>query len=55
MDSDTARTARHAVSEQRLDASIDVVAREMTDAEPSPALRVQVLERIDAGRRQFFL
>jgi hypothetical protein len=52
MDSDTARTTRHAVSEQHLDAAIDVVAREMTDLEPSAALRAQVLERIEQGRRR---
>jgi hypothetical protein len=50
MDSDTARTARHAVSEQQLDAAIDVVAREMTGLEPSSALRVRVLERIEQDR-----
>ena len=52
MDSDTARTTRHAVREQQLDAAIDVVAREMTRLEPSAALRAQVLERIEQGRRR---
>jgi hypothetical protein len=51
MNSDTAPTTRHAVSEQRLDAAIDLVAREMTDREPSAAMRAQVLERIEQGRR----
>jgi len=35
-----------------IDAAIDVVAREMTDLEPSSALRAQVLERIQQGRRR---
>jgi hypothetical protein len=35
-----------------IDAAIDVVAREMTDLEPSAALRAQVLERIEQGRRR---
>jgi hypothetical protein len=52
MDSDTAPTTRHAVSEQQLDAAIDVVAREMTDLDPSAAMRAQVLERIEQGRRR---
>ena len=34
-----------------LDAAIDVVAREMTEGEPSGALRARVLERIEQGRR----
>jgi len=52
MDSDTARTTRHAVSEQHLDAAIDVVAREMTEVDPPASLRAQVLERIEQGRRR---
>ena len=34
-----------------LDAAIDTVAREMTEFEPSGALRARVLERIEQGRR----
>jgi hypothetical protein len=52
MDSDTARTTRHAVSEQHLDAAIDVVAREMTDLDPSAAMRARVLERIEQDRQR---
>ena len=35
-----------------IDAAIDVVAREMTDLDPSAALRARVLERIEQGRRR---
>ena len=35
-----------------IDAAIDVVAREMTDVDPSAAMRAQVLERIEQGRRR---
>ena len=35
-----------------LDAAIDTVAREMTEGEPSGALRARVLERIEDGRRR---
>ena len=35
-----------------LDSAIDTVAREMTDAEPSGALRARVLERIEQGRHR---
>jgi hypothetical protein len=52
MDSDTARTTRLAVSEQQLDAAIDVVAREMTEMKPSAALRARVLERIEHDRQR---
>ena len=38
------------MSDARLDAAIDAVAREMTEGEPSGALRAQVLERIEQGR-----
>ena len=34
-----------------LDAAIDIIAREMTEFEPSGALRARVLERIGQGRR----
>ena len=34
-----------------LDVAIDAVAREMTEGEPSGALRARVLERIEQGRR----
>jgi hypothetical protein len=37
-----------------LDAVIDAVAREMTEAEPSGALRARVLDEIAPGRRQTF-
>jgi hypothetical protein len=43
---------RHPVDEAQLDAAIDTVAREMTEFEPSGALRAQVLERIGQGRRR---
>ena len=42
---------RHSVDEARLDVTIDTVAREMTEGEPSGALRARVLERIEQGRR----
>jgi hypothetical protein len=35
-----------------LDAAIDAVAREMTEGEPSAALRARVLEQIEHGRRR---
>jgi len=35
-----------------VDAAIDAVAREMTDAEPSAALRARVLDRIEQGGRR---
>jgi len=35
-----------------LDAAIDTVAREMTEGEPSGALRARVIERIEQGRRR---
>jgi len=40
------------MSDARLDAAIDAVAREMTDAEPSGALRARVLARIEEGRHR---
>jgi hypothetical protein len=43
---------QRAVDEERLDAAIDSVAREMTGGEPSGALRELVLERIEQGRRR---
>jgi hypothetical protein len=52
MDSDTARTTRREISEQQLNAAIDIVALEMTAAEPSAALRARVLERIERDRRR---
>ena len=40
------------VTPVELDAAIDAVAREMTDAEPSGTLRARVLEQIEDGRRR---
>jgi hypothetical protein len=42
---------RRPVDDAQLDAAIDTVAREMTELEPSGALRARVLERIEQGRR----
>lgn len=50
MNSDSTQLAGTPSAE--LDAAIDAVAREMTDAEPSGALRVRVLERIEQGRHR---
>jgi hypothetical protein len=52
MDSDTAGTTRREISEQQLNAAIDIVSREMTEAEPSGDLRARVLERIERNRRR---
>ena len=52
MDSDTARTTRREISEQQLNAAIDIVAREMTEMDPSAALRARVLERIEQDRQR---
>jgi len=48
MDSNATGTAQPV----NLDAAIDTVAREMTEAEPSGALRARVLEQIQQGRRR---
>ncbi len=54
MDSDEVSTARETqASPAGLDATIDSVAREMTDAEPSAGLRASVLDAIERrGRRR---
>ena len=46
-DSGLGNTVPSRTTAQDLDAAIDTVAREMTDAEPSGALRARVLDRID--------
>jgi hypothetical protein len=51
MNADTTPAGRHTLSEQQLDAAIDTVARDMTHAEPSGALRARVFDRIERGRR----
>ena len=43
---------RQPVDDAQLDAAIDTVAREMTEFEPSGAVRARVLERIEQGRRR---
>lgn len=43
---------RQPVDDAQLDAAIDAVAREMTEFEPSGAVRARVLERIEQGRRR---
>jgi hypothetical protein len=48
MDSNATGTAQPV----NLDAAIDAVAREMTDAEPSGALRARVLDEIGRGRQR---
>jgi len=50
MDSHSTQTAGTPSAE--LDDVIDAVAREMTEGEPSGALRARVLERIEQGRRR---
>jgi len=52
MDSNTTGTAQPAhVQPVDLDAAIDAVAREMTEFEPSGALRARVIGHIEQGRR----
>jgi hypothetical protein len=51
MDSGMERTARRVDSEERLNAAIDMVAREMTESEPSAALRARILNAVEQGRR----
>jgi hypothetical protein len=51
MTGDNLHNRQLAVDEAHLDAAIDAVAREMTEGEPSGALRARVLERIEQGRR----
>jgi hypothetical protein len=45
---------RRPVDDERLDSVIDAVAREMTEFEPSGALRAHVFERIEQRRRRPF-
>jgi hypothetical protein len=53
MDSEGTRTAHAAGTRPvELDAVIDAVARDMTDADPSGGLRARVLERIQQDRRR---
>jgi HAMP domain-containing protein len=52
MNSQDGHIPRTPQDEARLDAAIDAVAREMTDAEPSGALRARVLEQIRQDRRR---
>ena len=52
MNTSNGHIEQRAVDEERLDAAIDSVAREMTEGEPSGALRDLVLERIEQGRRR---
>ena len=51
MNGDNGHIERHSVDEAQLDVTIDTVAREMTEFEPSGALRARVIERIEQGRR----
>jgi hypothetical protein len=52
MNTGNAHIGQRSVDDERLDSVIDAVAREMTEAEPSGALRARVLEQIGRGRRQ---
>jgi len=52
MSGDNRHIGQPAIDEERLDLAIDTVAREMTESEPSGALRARVLERIEQGRRR---
>ena len=51
MNGDNQHIERPAQDDERLDLVIDAVAREMTEAEPSGALRARVFEQIGSGRR----
>ena len=51
MDADNRHIARQHGHEDRLDSVIDAVARQMTEAEPSGALRARVLAEIAQDRR----
>jgi hypothetical protein len=51
MNADNTHIEGRPADDDRLDSVIDAVAREMTDAEPSGALRARVLEGIEQTRR----
>jgi hypothetical protein len=52
MNGDLRQLERQSPDDTCLDSVIDAVAREMTEAEPSGALRARVLDEIAPGRRQ---
>jgi hypothetical protein len=52
MSGDNRHIGQRAVDEERLDSVIDTVARQMTEFEPSGALRARVLEQVQKRRRQ---
>jgi hypothetical protein len=52
MNTGNAHTERRPVDDERLDSVIDTVAREMTEFEPSGALKARVFERIEQGRHR---
>jgi hypothetical protein len=52
MKGDMTETGRHTLTERELDAAIDTVARDMTDAEPSASFRAHVLERVESNRQR---
>ena len=51
MSGESGQIERRSIDEKLLDSVIDAVAREMTESEPSAALRARVFDAVEQGRR----